>query len=164
MAGFAEWQGIDVGTARLLPEIERHQRRVAADVRRLQHAICLEVAQGVVETLGLRAWAAPGDLGVWVALPAGADIAQVAWAIVAEGAVAQPADDAPYLLLPVQPWFDLEEIEHTVLCCAKVCHVLLGVHPPTLDLAAHLADGSSCHWTPQPSAAGADFPREEKGY
>lgn len=121
---------------------------MAEAVLHLQKAVCAQVAQGVVDTLGISAWPAPDAEGAWVQLPPNTDIAQVAHAITLEGAVAEPAQDAPYLLLPVQPWFSAEEIDHTILCCAKVCHVMLGIHPAGIDLATHLAEGAACHWPP----------------
>jgi hypothetical protein len=140
----------------LLPELAQEQRRVADSVAKLQRSVCLQVAQGVVETLGIPAWPCPDRIGVWVQLPIGADVNEVAKAVRLEGASARPASDGNYLLLDVQPWFDTEEIEHTVLCCAKVLHVMLGIHPPDIDLEAHLADGNACHWQPQKVSDAAD--------
>jgi len=140
----------------LLPELAQEQRRVADSIAKLQRSVCLQVAQGVVETLGISAWPCPDRIGVWVQLPTDADVNEVAKAVRLEGASARPASDGGYLLLDVQPWFDTEEIEHTVLCCAKVLHVMLGIHPPDVDLEAHLADGNACHWQPQQASAAAD--------
>ncbi len=114
------------------------------------------MAQGVVETLGISAWPCPDRIGVWVQLPSSADVNEVAKAVRLEGASARPASDGNYLLLDVQPWYDTEEIEHTVLCCAKVLHVMLGIHPPDIDIATHLADGNSCNWKPTASSIAAD--------
>ncbi len=116
----------------------------------------MQVAQGVVETLGISAWPCPDRIGVWVQLPAGADVGEVARAVRLEGASARPASEGNYLLLDVQPWFDAEEIEHTVLCCAKVLHVMLGIHPPDIDLEAHLAEDNACHWQPTQRSAADD--------
>lgn len=112
------------------------------------------MAQGVVETLGLRAWPSPEIDGVWVELPAGSDIDEVAHAIEAEGATARRDAEANYLLLPVQPWFNVTEIDQTILCCAKVVHVMLGVHPPGTDIGQHLAEGSACHVKTMPVSIG----------
>ncbi|MDQ3548526.1 MAG: hypothetical protein M3439_06860 [Chloroflexota bacterium] len=114
------------------------------------------MAQGVVETLSISAWPCPDRIGVWVQLPSSADVNEVAKAVRLEGASARPASDGNYLLLDVQPWYDTEEIEHTVLCCAKVLHVMLGIHPSDIDIAAHLADGNSCHWRPTKQLTAAD--------
>lgn len=116
----------------------------------------MQVAQGLVEALGIAAWPCPDRIGVWIELPAGTDVNEVAKAIRLEGASARPASDGGYLLLDVQPWFDAEEIEQTVLCCAKVLHVMLGIHPADIDLEAHLSDGNSCHWQPTTAIAAAD--------
>jgi hypothetical protein len=120
-----------------------------------QKEVCAHVAQGVVETLGLRAWPSPELDGVWVELPAGSDIDEVARAIECEGAAARRDAESDYLLLAVQPWFDLGEIDQTILCCAKVVHVLLGVHPPDTDIEQHLAEGSACHVNNAPVLAGS---------
>jgi len=116
----------------------------------------MQVAQGLVEALGVQAWPCPDKVGVWVQSPVNVDVNEVAKAIRLEGASARPASDGNYLLLDVQPWFDEEEIEQTVLCCAKVLHVMLGIHPPDIDLEAHLADTNACHWQPNKSSAVAD--------
>ena len=144
VAGVERWRALPEHEP--LPALEREQRLVAAALLGLQKAVCVQIAQGVVETLALSAWPAPSGDGVWVQLPTESDIGLVARAIADEGAAARPAPDGPYLLLLAQPWFDVEEIDQTVLCCAKVCHVMLGVHPPGMDLTAHLAEGVSCHW------------------
>lgn len=142
-AGFEQWRTLPQRD--LLPEVRRYQLDALDALRRVQKAICVQVAQGVVETLGVSAWPAPESDGVWVGLPPGTDIAEVARAIVAEGAEARPDAETNYLLLPVQPWFDMAEIDQTILCCAKVVHVMLGIHPPGTDVAQHLAEGSACH-------------------
>jgi hypothetical protein len=140
----------------LLPDIAREQHDVARAIAKLQRSVCLQVAQGLVEALGVKAWPCPDRIGVWVQLPNDSDVNEVAKAVRLEGASARPASDGNYLLLDVQPWFDEQEVEQTVLCCAKVLHVMLGIHPPDVDLAAHLADGNACHWKPAASPAAAD--------
>lgn len=132
----------------LLESVAAEQRAVAEAVLQLQRTICAQVAQGIVETTGLGAWPSPERDGVWVELPEGADIMEVSQAIELEGAAARPADGVPYLLLRVQPWFDIEEIDQTILCCLKVVHVMLGVHPPDLDIEAHLQQNAACHVRP----------------
>jgi hypothetical protein len=140
----------------LLPDVAKEQRQLANALAKLQRSVCMQVAQGLVEALNVQAWPCPDRIGVWVQLPSGADVNEVAKAIRLEGASARPASDGNYLLLDVQPWFDQEEIEQTVLCCLKVLHVMLGIHPPDIDLDAHLADGNACHWQPPTQASAAD--------
>ena len=152
--GIERW--LSLAGRELLPELAREQRQVADAIAKLQRSVCLQVAQGVVETLGISAWPCPDRIGVWVQLPAGADVNEVARAVRLEGASARPASDGNYLLLDVQPWFDAEEIEHTVLGCAKVLHVMLGIHPPDIDLEAHLAVNNACHWQPHRTPTAAD--------
>lgn len=129
----------------LFSEIAAEQQAIASAVLRLQKAVCAQVAQGIVETTGLSAWPSPDLDGVWIQLPEDADLAAICQAIELEGAAARPATDAPYLLLRVQPWFDVEEIDQTILCCLKVIHVILGVHPPGMDLEVHLRQDTICH-------------------
>jgi hypothetical protein len=132
----------------LLDAVAAEQRAVASSILRLQKAVCGHVAQGIVETCGLSAWPSPDLDGVWIELPAGADIVEVSRAIEREGAAARQATDAPYLLLRVQPWFDVEEIDQTILCCLKVIHVMLGIHPPGIDLEEHMLQEPICHLRP----------------
>jgi hypothetical protein len=143
-AGVTRWQ--HVPERELLDDIATEQRAVAHAVVKLQRSICRQVAHGIVDAIGLNAWPSPDHDGVWVELPAGSDIAHVAQSIELEGAAARPADGVPYLLLLVQPWFDAEEIDQTILCCLKVVHVLLGVHAPDTDLERHLQQDNACHW------------------
>lgn len=114
------------------------------------------MAHGVVETSSVSAWPCPDRIGVWVPLPAGADAGKVARAVRLEGASARPASDGAYLLLDVRPWFDAKEVEHTVLCRAKELHVMLGIHPPAIDLETRLAEGNACHWQPAQAMAADD--------
>jgi hypothetical protein len=143
-AGFDRWR--DVPKRIPLDDVASEQREIARAIASLQTAICVQVAQGIVDAIGLSAWPSPDNDGVWVELPPGADLGEIARAIELEGAAARPAAGVPYLLLPVQPWFDLEEIDQTILCCLKVVHVLLGVHAPGTDLDVHLRQDAACHW------------------
>jgi hypothetical protein len=142
-----------LGGAALLPETAEPQRVAAAALRKAQAAVARQVIVGIGEAIGLLAYPNADGRGVTVELPPEADPAHVARAVVAENVTAWVEADAgrDRVTVAVAPWYAAEEIDHTVLVVAKVAHVLLGIHPPTMDLQAHDA---ACGWH-APGAAAA---------
>jgi hypothetical protein len=146
----AAWRAAE--RASLLPEAAEAQRRAVAALKRAQAAVARQVVVGIGETIGLLACASADGLGVYLNLPDGADPALTARANEAEGVTAWVSDEAgrAWATVGVAPWYGADEIDHAVLCVAKVAHVLFGLHPPSMDSQAHAA----CGWHgPAPAPA-----------
>jgi hypothetical protein len=127
----------------LLPEVAAVQRQAAAALRRAQAAVVRQVVIGIGETIGRLAFPSADGRGVVVDLPVGSELALAARAMTAENVVAEVIVEAgrDWLMVVVAPWYGVEEIDHTILVVAKVAHVLLGLHPATMDEASHAACG-----------------------
>lgn len=143
-AGYQRWR--DLAPFALLPELAEQQRALVEQMTVLQRAVAEQIVQGLRETLHIETSIADDLDGVLVPLDDDVDPGWVAEAINLEGAWATVRE--PHLLLLVQPWFNAEEIDQTILSCVKVLHVLLGMHPPDMDIDAHLQAAESCHWEP----------------
>lgn len=151
-AGYQRWR--DLLPDALLPDLAARQLALVQQMTALQQAVAQQVAQGLYETLGMTAQVTRDLDGVALTLDDDVHLGFVAESINLEGAWSEVRDEQVILL--VQPWFSAEEIDQTILSAVKVMHVLLGIHPPDLDVEAHLQSAAACHWEAPPLAAPDD--------
>ena len=147
-AGYQRWR--DLLTTDLLPALATQQVALVQQMTALQQAVAQQVVQGLFETLGMTARLTDDLDGVALVLDDDVHLGFVVESINLEGAWSEVRGEQVVLL--VQPWFSAEEIDQTILSAVKVLHVLLGIHPPDLDVEAHLLSATACHWEAPPQA------------
>jgi hypothetical protein len=138
----AVWRSFDDGD--LLPEVAEAQRAAASALRTAQAAVSRLVIVGIGEAIGVVAFPSVDGAGVSLALPVEGHAETVVQALLAENVTAYLSEDAgrTWATVGVAPWYRADEIDHVVLCVAKVIHVIFGIHPSSMDEQAH----AGCAW------------------